>query len=37
MEAWKQTVAENLASLRREHHMTQLQLAEELHYSDKAV
>ncbi len=37
MEAWKQTVSENLASLRREHHMTQLQLAEELHYSDKAV
>ena len=37
MEPWKQTVAENLAALRRAHHLTQLQLAETLHYSDKAV
>lgn len=37
METWKQTVAENLSALRREHHLTQLQLAETLHYSDKAV
>ncbi len=37
MEEWKQTVAANLAALRKAHHMTQLQLAEMLHYSDKAV
>jgi len=37
LDAWKQTVAENLAALRKSHHMTQLQLAETLHYSDKAV
>ena len=37
MEEWKQTVASNLAALRKSHHMTQLQLAEMLHYSDKAV
>ncbi len=37
MEEWKQTVAANLAALRKSHHLTQLQLAEMLHYSDKAV
>ena len=37
MEEWKQTVAANLSSLRKSHHLTQLQLAEILHYSDKAV
>lgn len=37
MEQWKQTVAANLAQLRRDKHLTQLQLAELLHYSDKAV
>lgn len=37
METWKQTVAENLAELRKEHGLTQLRLAEILHYSDKAV
>ena len=37
MDEWKQTVAANLAELRKSHHMTQLQLAELLHYSDKAV
>ncbi|MBP0974894.1 MAG: helix-turn-helix domain-containing protein [Oscillospiraceae bacterium] len=37
MEEWKQTVAANLTALRKSHQMTQLQLAELLHYSDKAV
>ncbi|MBR5371555.1 MAG: helix-turn-helix transcriptional regulator [Oscillospiraceae bacterium] len=37
MDDWKQTVAANLTELRKSHHMTQLQLAEMLHYSDKAV
>ncbi len=37
MEDWKQTVAANLSELRRARHLTQLQLAELLHYSDKAV
>lgn len=37
MEEWKQTVAQNLSDLRKEKHLTQLQLAELLHYSDKAV
>lgn len=37
MEDWKQIVAGNLASLRKEQGLTQLQLAEQLHYSDKAV
>lgn len=37
MEDWKQTVAGNLAALRKERHLTQAQLAEQLHYSDKAV
>ena len=37
MEEWKQTVAANLTALRKSHHLTQLQLAEMLHYSDKAV
>jgi transcriptional regulator with XRE-family HTH domain len=37
MDEWKQTVAANLAELRKSHHMTQMQLAEMLHYSDKAV
>lgn len=37
MEEIKKTVAENLTALRKEHHYTQLQLAELLHYSDKAV
>lgn len=37
MDEWKQTVAANLSELRKSHHMTQLQLAELLHYSDKAV
>lgn len=37
LEDWKQTVAANLASLRKEQGLTQLQLAELLHYSDKAV
>lgn len=33
----KQTVAQNLTRLRKEHHLTQIQLAELIHYSDKAV
>ena len=37
MEDWKRIVAANLAELRKSHHLTQLQLAEQLHYSDKAV
>lgn len=37
MEDWKQIVAGNLASLRKAQGLTQLQLAEQLHYSDKAV
>ncbi len=37
MDDLKRTVAENLIALRKAHHMTQLQLAETLHYSDKAV
>ena len=37
MDEWKQTVAANLSALRKERHLTQLQLAEILHYSDKAV
>ena len=37
MDEWKQTVAANLSALRRSRNLTQLQLAELLHYSDKAV
>lgn len=37
MEDWKQIVAGNLAALRKAQGLTQLQLAEQLHYSDKAV
>ena len=37
LEEWKQTVAANLAQMRRDKHLTQLQLAELLNYSDKAV
>ena len=37
MEDLKRTVAENLTEMRKSHHYTQLQLAELLHYSDKAV
>lgn len=33
----KQTVAHNLTQLRKERHLTQIQLAELIHYSDKAV
>ena len=37
MEDWKHIVAANLSALRNEKGLTQLQLAEQLHYSDKAV
>ncbi|MBQ8922707.1 MAG: helix-turn-helix domain-containing protein [Oscillospiraceae bacterium] len=37
MEDWKQVVAANLAEQRKARHLTQAQLAEQLHYSDKAV
>ena len=37
MDDWKQIVAGNLSACRRQHGLTQLQLAELLHYSDKAV
>ncbi len=37
MEHWKQIVATNLSTLRKEKGLTQVQLAELLHYSDKAV
>ena len=37
MEDWKRVVAANLSALRKENGLTQLQLAEQLHYSDKAV
>lgn len=37
MKDWKQIVAGNLAALRKAQGLTQLQLAEQLHYSDKAV
>ncbi|MBR4199874.1 MAG: helix-turn-helix domain-containing protein [Oscillospiraceae bacterium] len=37
MDDWKQIVADNLSALRKEQGLTQLQLAEQLHYSDKAV
>ena len=37
MDDWKRTVAANLVSQRKAHQMTQAQLAEQLHYSDKAV
>lgn len=37
MDDWKQTVAGNLAALRKARQLTQAQLAEQLHYSDKAV
>ena len=37
MEDWKAIVAANLSALRKEKGLTQLQLAEQLHYSDKAV
>lgn len=37
MENLKQTIARNIAFLRRTEGMTQLQLAEKLNYSDKAV
>lgn len=37
MDDWKRIVAANLVSQRKAHGMTQAQLAEQLHYSDKAV
>ena len=37
MDDWKHVVAANLVRLRKDHQLTQLQLAEMLHYSDKAV
>ena len=37
MDDWKQIVAANLSAMRKEQGLTQLQLAEQLHYSDKAV
>lgn len=37
MDDWKHIVAANLSALRKEKGLTQLQLAEQLHYSDKAV
>lgn len=37
MDDWKRIVAANLSELRKSHHLTQAQLAEQLHYSDKAV
>lgn len=37
MEEMKRIIAENLTAMRKAHHYTQLQLAELLHYSDKAV
>lgn len=37
MDDWKHIVAANLSALRKEKRLTQLQLAEQLHYSDKAV
>ena len=37
MDDWKHIVAANLVRLRKTNGMTQLQLAEQLHYSDKAV
>ena len=37
MDDWKHVVAANLVRLRKEKQLTQLQLAEMLHYSDKAV
>ena len=37
MKDLKQTIANNIAHLRKEHGMTQLQLAERLNYSDKAI
>ena len=37
MQDMKQTVAHNISALRRAHGMTQLQLAERLNYSDKAI
>lgn len=37
MEDLKQIIAHNLSGLRRSASMTQIDLAERLHYSDKAV
>lgn len=37
LDDWKQIVAGNLSACRKQHGLTQLQLAELLHYSDKAV
>ena len=37
MEDIKSIVAENIASLRQAHGMTQLELAEKLNYSDKTI
>lgn len=37
MEDLKAIIAENIASLRRESEMTQIELAEKLNYSDKAI
>lgn len=37
MDDWKHIVAANLSSLRKAKGLTQLQLADQLHYSDKAV
>lgn len=37
MESLKQIIAKNICDLRKENKITQLELAEKLHYSDKAV
>ena len=37
MEDIKETISENLVKLRKEHKLTQLELAEKLNYSDKAI
>lgn len=37
MKAIKEVLIENLISLRKEHKLTQLELAEKIGYSDKAV
>lgn len=37
MENLKEIIANNLVTLRRQHNMTQLELAEALNYSDKAI
>lgn len=37
MEDLKQIIAKNITDLRREHHLTQAELADRLNYSDKAI